>query len=167
MASLGHVAIGLVAARAYNSYRPWPWPSMLLWSALSLLPDLDVIGFAFGVDYGDPWGHRGAAHSLAMAVIGGLVVGMGARAFSRSTIRTALVAIVVLLTHPLLDTMTDGGLGCALFWPFDLTRYFAPWRPIPVAPIGLAFLSPAGGVVAFIELLLFAPALVVALQPAT
>ena len=24
--------------------------------------------------------------------------------------------------------------GCAFFWPFDLTRYFLPWRPIPVAP---------------------------------
>ena len=40
--------------------------------------------------------------------------------------------------------MIDGGLGCALFWPFDLTRYFAPWRPIPVAPIGMDFFSPHG-----------------------
>jgi inner membrane protein len=27
--------------------------------ALAMLPDLDVIGFALGVQYGDPWGHRG------------------------------------------------------------------------------------------------------------
>jgi hypothetical protein len=31
---------------------------------MAMLPDLDVIGFALGVRYGDPWGHRGAAHSL-------------------------------------------------------------------------------------------------------
>jgi len=69
----------------------------------------------------------------------------------------------VLASHALLDTMTDGGLGCALFWPFDLTRYFAPWRPIPVAPIGLAFFSPYGGVIALTELVLFSPLLLFAL----
>jgi inner membrane protein len=39
---------------------------MAVWSALAMLPDLDVIGFALGVQYGDPWGHRGATHSLLM-----------------------------------------------------------------------------------------------------
>jgi inner membrane protein len=71
---------------------------------------------------------------------------------------------VVLATHPLLDTLTDGGLGCALFWPFDLTRYFAPWRPIQVAPIGLAFLSPYGAIVAMSEIVLFLPLFVFALR---
>jgi hypothetical protein len=65
----------------------------------------------------------------------------------------------VLASHALLDTLTNGGLGCALLWPFDLTRYFAPWNPIPVAPIGLYFFSPYGLTVATVELLLFAPLL--------
>jgi len=73
-------------------------------------------------------------------------------------------AIAVLATHPILDTMTDGGLGCALFWPFDLTRYFAPWRPIQVAPIGLAFLSPYGTIVAMSEITLFLPLFIFALR---
>ena len=60
--------------------------------------------------------------------------------------------------------MTDGGLGCALLWPFDLTRYFAPWRPIPVAPIGAAFVSSAGAIVALTELVLFGPLLLYALR---
>ena len=167
MASLGHVAIGLVAAKAYDTNRAWRWSSALCWSALSLLPDIDVVGFSFGINYADPWGHRGATHSLAIALIVGLVVGVAARAVKRPAINTALFAIGVLATHPLLDTMTDGGLGCALFWPIDSTRYFAPWRPIPVAPIGVAFFSSAGVIVALIELLLFAPLLVVALRPAT
>src|SRR5919106_2345460 len=148
MASLGHAAIGLVAARAYDSSRPPRWSSMLCWSVLSLLPDIDVVGFTFGVDYADPWGHRGATHSVAMALIGGLAAGVVARAFKRPAITTGLLAGAVLATHPLLDTMTDGGLGCALFWPIDATRHFAPWRPIPVAPIGAAFFSPAGAFVA-------------------
>jgi len=77
------------------------------------------------------------------------------------------MASLVLVSHPLLDTLTDGGLGCALFWPFDLTRYFAPWRPIPVAPIGLAFFSPFGLFVAAVELVIFAPLFWFALTPRT
>jgi hypothetical protein len=79
-------------------------------------------------------------------------------------VRTALVASAVLASHAVLDTMTDGGLGCALLWPFDLTRYFAPWRPIPVAPIGRAFLSPMSSFIVLTELVLFSPVLVVALR---
>jgi inner membrane protein len=137
---------------------------MVWWSALSLLPDADVVGFALGVNYGDPWGHRGATHSLTMSVALGFAVGLAARWFKRPAGRTGLIATVVLASHAILDTMTDGGLGCALLWPFDLTRYFAPWRPIPVAPIGLAFFSPYGGIIALTELVLFSPVLLFALQ---
>jgi hypothetical protein len=34
--------------------------------------------------------------------------------------------------------MTDGGLGIAFFAPFDNTRYFLPFGPIKVSPIGPA-----------------------------
>jgi inner membrane protein len=62
MASVGHVALGMAAARlciqrgeAKRGLLP-----MALFSALSLLPDVDVVGFAMGVPYGAPFGHRGA-----------------------------------------------------------------------------------------------------------
>ena len=164
MASLGHVAVGMAAARIdEEGHRP-SWRSTVAWSALSMLPDIDVIGFSLGVRYEDPWGHRGVTHSFAFAVIVGVAAGLVACRFQRPALRTALFAIAVLATHPILDTMTDGGLGCALFWPFDLTRYFAPWRPIQVAPIGLAFLSPYGAIVAMSELLLFLPLFVLAVR---
>jgi inner membrane protein len=163
MASLGHVAVGMAAARIDGGHRPG-WRSALAWSALSMLPDVDVIGFSMGVRYEDAWGHRGATHSFAFALIVGVVTGIIARWLKRPALRTALIATVVLATHPILDTMTDGGLGCALFWPFDLTRYFAPWRPIQVAPIGLAFLSPYGAIVAMSELFLFLPLFVFAVR---
>jgi inner membrane protein len=155
----------MAAARVYHGGRVPRWPSMALWSAVSLLPDADVIGFRLGVHYADPWGHRGATHSLAAAVALGLTIGLAARRFKRPVRRTALLAILVLASHGLLDTMTDGGLGCALLWPFDLTRYFAPWRPIPVAPIGLAFFSPGGAIIALTELVLFSPLFLFALWP--
>src|SRR5262249_48030747 len=48
-------------------------------------------------------------------------------------------------SHGLLDAMTDGGLGVAFFSPFDKTRYFLIWRPIPVSPIGVTpFFSSRG-----------------------
>jgi inner membrane protein len=164
MASLGHVAVGMVAARLQGGRVPRA-SSMAAWSALSLLPDLDVVGFMFGVEYGDPWGHRGATHSLALSVALGLAIGLAARRFDRPALRTAVVASAVLASHAFLDTLTDGGLGCALLWPFDLTRYFAPWRPIPVAPIGLDLVTKYGAMVLLAELLLFAPAIVFALRP--
>ena len=147
----------MAAARAYDGDRPPRWPSMALWSALSLLPDVDVVGFLRGVPYGAPWGHRGATHSLTLAIAGGVAAGVAARWFKRPVPRTAAFAAIVLASHGLLDTMTDGGLGAALLWPFSLTRYFAPWRPIPVAPIGLDFFTLDGATVALSELLLFLP----------
>jgi hypothetical protein len=37
--------------------------------ACSVIPDFDVIGFRFGIHYGDFWGHRGFTHSLVFATI--------------------------------------------------------------------------------------------------
>lgn len=139
--------------------------SMAFWSAVSLLPDIDVIGFAMGVRYADPWGHRGATHSVAMALLVGLAVGAAAARVKRPGLRYAVLAATVLVGHSLLDTMTDGGLGCALLWPMSLTRYFAPWRPIPVAPIGFGFLSLDGALIALVEAGLFLPVLAFALWP--
>src|SRR5258708_29095439 len=130
-----------------------------------MLPDADVVGFGLGVRYEDPWGHRGATHSFAFAIVVGIAVGLLLRRFTRPAIRTMLFAVAVLASHPLLDTLTDGGLGAALFWPFDLTRYFAPWRPIQVAPIGLDFFTTYGLIVALSEIVLFLPIFVYALKP--
>ena len=47
--------------------------------------------------------------------------------------------------RPILDSMRNGGLGVAFFAPFENSRYFLPWRPIEVSPIGVrAFFTPRG-----------------------
>jgi inner membrane protein len=139
--------------------------ALLFWAGLSLLPDADAVGFLLGVRYRDEWGHRGATHSLAFAAGTSLAVWLVAPWFAASRSRAAASTFLVVVSHPLLDMMTTGGLGCALFWPCDLTRYFLPWRLIPVAPIGRAFFSPRGLAVASVELLLFLPFFVYALWP--
>jgi len=169
VASIGHVLVGAAAAKAYRTGQRTIWPPIaaaVLWSALSLLPDVDVIGFSLGIKYADPWGHRGATHSLVFALAVAAVAGLVARAARLPAWRTALVAAAVVASHSLLDTMTDGGLGCALLWPFSDERFYAPWTPLPVAPIGRAFLSGEGLRVATVEVVLLSPLLLYALWPA-
>ena len=111
----------------------------------SLLPDLDVIGFRFGVRYGDLWGHRGMTHSILMAVIIATLVTV---IFFRGTTRKwklCSLLFVVTASHGVLDAMTNGGLGVAFFSPFNTHRYFLAWRPIRVSPIGISgFFSSRG-----------------------
>jgi inner membrane protein len=168
MASIGHIAVGMATARIYRRRQAIRWSlftSMVVWAFISLLPDADVLGFRFGIAYSDPWGHRGATHSFAFSLLLGVAIGGLAGLFRLPVLRTMVAATAVLASHAVLDTLTDGGLGCALLWPFDNTRYFAPWNPIPVAPIGRAFFSAQGLHVALVEAVLFAPVLLVAFWP--
>jgi len=62
--------------------------------------------------------------------------------------------------------MTDGGLGVAFFAPFENRRYFLPWRPIHISPIGIGrFFSERGLAVVQSELLwIWLPAAVLAVS---
>ena len=107
----------------------------------AMLPDADVIGFRFGIHYGDLLGHRGLTHSLAFAVLlAAATVAVAYRRGAGGLGPGGSCAFLALATasHGFLDAFTDGGLGIAFFAPFDPTRYFFPWRPIAVAPIGIA-----------------------------
>jgi len=159
MASLLHIAVGLAAGRLYKG-RPVLLAAMGF-SALSMLPDADVIAFALDIPYSDPFGHRGASHSLAFAAGMGVLIGLVSR-----RLRLGLLVAAVVASHPLLDALTDGGLGVALLWPWDDARMFAPWRPIPVSPIGASFVSARGLSVMLAELLPALPLLIYGLWPA-
>ena len=160
MASLiGHGAMGLLAARYGAGARVRSWAALGM-VALSMLPDADVVGFVLGVPYPAPLGHRGASHSFLFALVAGALV-----AFAVRTPRLAPWCIALIASHPLLDALTDGGLGVALLWPLSAERFFAPWRPIPVSPIGARFFSWRGGRVVLAELLLFSPIYALALWP--
>lgn len=144
MASFGHVAVGIATARVHDG--AFRWKTMVALSTFSLLPDLDVIAFRFGIPYAAPFGHRGASHSIGFAVIAAVVAWLLTRSW-----RSTLALFAVVLSHPLLDALTDGGMGVALFWPFSDVRVFAPWTPIPVAPIGKGMLSMRGAYVLLVE----------------
>lgn len=110
----------------------------------AVVPDLDVLGFRFGVPYEASWGHRGATHSLAFAVVLGLGAALSSR-WLRSTKRTAFVVVAfAAASHALTDMLTNGGLGVALWWPFSQHRYFWPFRPVEVSTIGSRALTDGG-----------------------
>ena len=172
MASLGHVAVGMAAGRLWTAADRLPRgratvaEAMIAFSALSLAPDLDVIAFRFGIPYSAPFGHRGAAHSICVALVLATVAAATARlAPGRKRARLWLLCAAVAVSHGLLDALTDGGLGIALLWPFSNQRYFAPWTPIPVAPIGRGMLGERGLRVLLVEALQFSPLLLWALWP--
>jgi inner membrane protein len=139
-------------------YRPEiPKRVWVVGAICSVIPDADVIGFHFGVRYGDFWGHRGFTHSLLFAAILASTVALllfrhGLPGMSRRTLW--LYFSLATASHGLLDAMTDGGLGVAFFAPFDNHRYFLPWRPIRVSPIGISqFFTHRGFAVLQSELL--------------
>ena len=115
----------------------------------SMLPDADVIGFRFGIPYESMWGHRGISHSIFFAALLSLFVStfiyhvLKQKEFS--FFKLSLLLFISTVSHPLLDALTNGGMGVALFAPFNNERFFFPFRPIMVSPIGAShFFSSYG-----------------------
>jgi inner membrane protein len=124
------------------------WPQLprrvaIAGAIATIIPDVDVAAFALGIPYDHPFGHRGFTHSIVFALIVTTLFSWMLR------VREHRVAVFVFLfvctmSHAILDAMTDGGLGIAFFAPFHNERYFLPWTPIRVSPIGVGFFSARG-----------------------
>lgn len=111
----------------------------------SVMPDFDVVGFSFGVPYGSQWGHRGFTHSICFSLIIAALAACFSQFLNTKWQITFLIVFIATVSHALLDAFTDGGLGVALWWPFSSERFFFPWRPIAVSPIGIGqFFSERG-----------------------
>jgi inner membrane protein len=147
-----HALAASAAARWWRGGLParfWTWTAVC-----AMLPDGDVIAFSFGIPYEDMFGHRGFTHSLFFAVVVGVaatwhLLHRPAPDSHRPEADSHRLALFVWFTavtasHGLLDALTNGGRGIAFFAPFSDHRYFFPWRPIQVSPIGVGFFSPRG-----------------------
>jgi inner membrane protein len=166
MPSLGHVAVGLAAGRLHAGSQGPRLAPALAFTALATFPDLDFVSRAYlGAERGSVWAHRGAAHSLAVAVAAGVLSALVLGGLGRSRLRAAVTGALVAASHGVLDTITRGGSGAMLLWPLSDARLLAPISLLPAAPMGLRVLSPAGLDVALRELLLFSPLLAYAAWP--
>lgn len=141
---LTHTAVPIAAGIAFGN-RSISGRLMAAGVIAAVLPDLDVLAFRLGVSYADTFGHRGFSHAISFALLLGILAALGAR-WLRSRRRTAFAFVfVAALSHTLLDMLTNGGMGVALFWPFSDLRLFAPWQVIEVAPLSLRrMIGPRG-----------------------
>ena len=121
---------------------------------VSVIPDLDVVAFRFGIPYAADLGHRGFSHSLLFAFMVAAIGAAMARQLLSTPKRAFWFLLVAVASHGMLDAFTNGGLGIAFLWPFVSERYFAPLQPIEVSPLGLSrFFSPRGMTVIWSEIL--------------
>ncbi len=146
--ALTHAFLGIAGAKTFlpGEKRPLFVPLCIL---CSVLPDVDVLAFSWEIPYSAILGHRGFTHSFFFAFLlaGGFsyISFPQERHFSKRWWVGVAFFFFLTSTHGILDAMTDGGQGVAFLWPFDPTRYFLPWRPLRVSPLGLeGFLTPWG-----------------------
>ena len=107
----------------------------------AMLPDLDVLGLRLGVS-----SHRGFTHSLAFAAALALALGVLHRRLRAGFLVSFLFLFAAIASHGALDAFTNGGSGIEFLWPFSDERYFAPWRPVEVSPLGIRGFFTARGV---------------------
>jgi inner membrane protein len=160
-----HAIFATVAGRSFLKQSVWFW---VITAICAMIPDADVISFSFGVSYGSMFGHRGFTHSILFALLFGGFVAFFVHKYLKTKISLAkLICFFSLATfsHLFLDMLTNGGLGVALFAPFSGERFFFPWRPVKVSPIGLGFFSARGLDVILSEIIwIWIPAFIILLS---
>jgi len=140
-----HAVVAAGTGAILTRFRPLPPLFWMVCAGLAMLPDADVIGFWMHVPFDSAWGHRGLSHSLvAAAVTAAVATALTRRRLPLSPWHRWACFFVAMALHGLLDALTNGGPGVALFAPFDTTRYFFPVRPVLVSPLGLGFFSRWG-----------------------
>ncbi|MEH0155071.1 metal-dependent hydrolase [Limibacter armeniacum] len=154
--AFGHALTAIAIGKGYPK-KMITWKFWFLGAICAIIPDADVITFKFGIPYESFWGHRGFSHSFLFALLLGILVTV---IFYRKKLKNwqsigyILYFSLCTASHSILDAMTTGGLGVAFFSPWDNTRYFFPWRPIKVSPIGVEnFFSEWGVKVILSELI--------------
>ena len=126
------LSVGLAMGRTIIPHRV-----LLVGVLFAILPDLDVVGFAHGIPYHSPWGHRGFTHSIVFALCCGLLAVSCFRLPHNRSVPVFLFLSFSMISHGIFDAMTYGGLGVGIGWPFTEQRFFFSWRPLPVSPIGI------------------------------
>jgi inner membrane protein len=121
--------------------------------AVSVMPDLDVIGFRLGIPYAAEFGHRGFSHSLLFAFCVALAGAVFYRWLDSTFHRVLWFLFAAMASHSILDAFTNGGLGVALLWPWNEQRFFAPVKVIEVSPFSPShFLTQRGLTVIWSEI---------------
>lgn len=120
--------------------RQVPWRLVVVAALASALPDIDSwSSWIWGIPAPDaplpPWWHRGATHSLFVAVAAGCVAAVVHRLLRVRALTAGVVVGAAMASHGILDMLTDDGVPVAYLWPLSSARLFADWRPLHSGPI--------------------------------
>jgi inner membrane protein len=163
MSSVGHLFVGAAASRwavrPISGLRNLAFAGLL--TAIAVAPDLDLTVLpSLGVPASLTLGHRGATHSLAVALVVTLIVWLLAKAVRLSPRRAAIGAFLAIGSHALLDSLTPGP-GVAWLWPFTPMRF--PTLPILPQPPLSDFFEAQWIAMLLAEIIVFAPFLAYAI----
>jgi len=140
--STAHFIIGAALALPALKCRPLTaalrrWTIPVAAGILATVPDLDLFGRRlFGIRNASIFSHRGYFHSpFFLILLSAALAGIVTRHEFRQTFAWLwLLWAGCMVSHPLLDAMTDGGRGVMLAEPFTHARLYLPWRPIHTPP---------------------------------
>ena len=149
MPSILSHAVASAGIKSFFRFRSSSVKLLALCAFCAMIPDADAIGFWMGIPYGNTFGHRVFTHSFCFAMLLAILIVLlfypKEKIFSRNGLLYLLCFFIAGSSHPVLDAMTSGGLGVAFFSPFSNARYFFPFRPIKVSPIGFRNFFSAWG----------------------
>ncbi len=159
-----HIVFPVAAAVALGRARV-PTSMLLAGMLATVVPDFDGIAFKLGIPYGGMWGHRGYTHTLGFALVMGLFGLLLARRWQLPKWKAYLWIALCTFSHPVADTLTNGGIAIPLYWPIIETRFFSPWTLVEVSPIApQRFFTERGAVVIWSEIkVLWMPLMAVAM----
>lgn len=125
-----HALIPLAGVLALSD-RPISWRLVSAAAFASAAPDLDgLVNHFWKFSPGSILLHRGATHSLFVALAAGAIAALFARLLKAQPLTAAVVVTAAMATHGLLDMMADTGRPVAYLWPLTSVPLYADWRPI-------------------------------------
>ena len=133
-----HALLPLAAAAAFVK-RPVPTALLIVAAFAAAAPDLDgLVSHIWRLPPSSIYVHRGAAHSLFVALAAGLLATAFHKRLNVRPLTAGVVVAAAMASHGLLDMMTDSGRPVAYLWPLSSVRLFADWRPIHAGPVHMA-----------------------------
>jgi inner membrane protein len=135
-----HALVPLAATLAFAK-PPIPWRLVIVAAFASAAPDVDwLLKHSVHLPPGSIYAHRGATHSLFVALAAGLLAALAHRLWGVRALTAGVVVTAAMASHGLLDMMTDSIQPVAYLWPLSSVRLFADWRPIHSGEVHMAHL---------------------------
>jgi inner membrane protein len=133
-----HALLPLAATLAFAK-PPIPWRLVIAAAFASAAPDLDWFStHLLHVPPGSVYAHRGATHSLFVALTAGLLASLAHRRLGVGPLTAGVVVAAAMASHGILDMMTDSVQPVAYLWPLSSVRLFADWRPFHSSEVHMA-----------------------------